>query len=93
MKGGNRDVLELEINAFGSLRSEIHLIFLKEIQAQSTSKTHSVEMNSVAGIENLKEEIIPQDAPTERLQEENERVFDEVTEEAKANMFPLVTSP
>ena len=53
----------------------------------------SVKVNSAAVIEKLEEEKIPKDAPIERLQEENERVFDEVTEECKANMLSLVTSP
>ena len=42
-------------------------------------------------IEKLKVEVIPQDATTERLQEENGEVFNEVTKEAKANLLPLVT--
>ena len=82
----------MEINTFGSLGSEISPVILKKTQAPSTSTTHNVEVNFTAMIEKLEEEIRSQDAPTERLQEEDGEVFDEVTEEAKDNTVPLVAS-
>ena len=49
-------------------------------------------MNSAVVIEKLEEEIIPQDAPTKGLQEENGRVLDEVTKVTKAKTLPLVNT-
>ena len=48
--------------------------------------------DSAAVIEKLEQEIIPQDAPTERLQGNNREAIDEVIEEAKANSLPQVAS-
>ena len=49
-------------------------------------------MNYAAALEKFEEKIRPQDAPIKRLQEENGVAFDEVIEEVKANLLPLLTS-
>jgi len=51
-----------------------------------------VEMNLVTVVNNLEEELVDQDVPIERVQEKNEELFDELTEEAKAIAVARVPS-
>ncbi|XP_052196506.1 kinesin-like protein KIN-14B isoform X8 [Diospyros lotus] len=61
--------------------------------AQSISKTSNDGMDSIAVTKKLEEELLKRDALIERLHEENEKLFDRLTEKAKSVALPQVSSP
>ncbi|XP_052190474.1 kinesin-like protein KIN-14B [Diospyros lotus] len=61
--------------------------------AQPISKGTVDGLDSVAVTKKLEEELVKRDALIERLHEENEKLFDRLTEEAKLDGLPQVSSP
>ncbi|KAL1833563.1 hypothetical protein ACET3Z_003214 [Daucus carota] len=60
--------------------------------AQPTSNANSQDMDSVSVTKKLEEELLKRDALIERLHEENEKLFERLTEKAVSNSSPKLVN-